>query len=262
MSSNRVPFHYRLVSHVLVSAPLIVPASIGAIYLGASVSLWIPVACLVVLGGVATSYVSRRDRQNALFVFLCIVTFLPAVAGWHVLIPALGVVLLLAANVAHRPSREIFVPHSSPFVVASVVIVSVGVASFQFVSNAVRESSGSLDWRILPGQGYGFLGVLMVVIVASVTNATFEELLWRIGLQRLFVGRRRLITQWLVLSAIFGLSHINGTPGGMVGIAFAGLFGFAMCFIRELSKGSVVWILVAHVVADIFLIGGVYGIVI
>lgn len=94
------------------------------------------------------------------------------------------------------------------------------------------------------------IAVDVIVIVASVTNATFEELLWRIGLQRLFTGRGRLIAQWLVLSVIFGLSHINGTPGGMIEAVFAGLFGFAMCFIREVSRGSVIWIIVAHFVAD------------
>ncbi|WP_158252475.1 type II CAAX prenyl endopeptidase Rce1 family protein [Cryobacterium sp. Y57] len=63
-------------------------------------------------------------------------------------------------------------------------------------------------------------------------------------------------------SLIFGLSHINGTPGGIIGMAFAGLFGFAMCIIREVSTGSVIWIIVAHFVADVILIGGVYGITI
>ena len=63
-----------------------------------------------------------------------------------------------------------------------------------------------------------------------------------------------------MLSVIFGLAHINRTPGGMLGIAFAGLFGFAMCVIREVSRGSVIWIIVTHFIADALSIGGVYGI--
>jgi len=193
-------------------------------------------------------------------VFLCVVAFLPAVMGWHVLIPALGGALLLVANLVHRPWRQIFVPHTSPFVVASIVMVSVGVAAFQLLTSAPRQSSGSLEWSVLPGQEYGPLAVIAIVIVASITNATFEELLWRVGLQRLFAGRGWLIAQWLLLSVIFGLSHVNGTPGGILGMAFAGLFGFVMCIIREVSRGSVIWIIVVHFAADVILIGGVYGI--
>ncbi|WP_161886522.1 Helicase associated domain protein [Marisediminicola antarctica] len=209
--------------------------------------------------------VHAGERELAAWVhkqrhFLCVVAFLPAVMGWHVLIPALGGALLLVANLVHRPWRQIFVPHTSPFVVASIVMVSVGVAAFQLLTSAPRQSSGSLEWSVLPGQEYGPLAVIAIVIVASITNATFEELLWRVGLQRLFAGRGWLIAQWLLLSVIFGLSHVNGTPGGILGMAFAGLFGFVMCIIREVSRGSVIWIIVVHFVADVILIGGVYGI--
>ena len=56
-------------------------------------------------------------------------------------------------------------------------------------------------------------------------------------------------------------SRLHGTPNGVVGMAFAGLFGLAMCLVRERSRGAVVWVLVAHFVADVILIGGAYGIV-
>ena len=144
--------------------------------------------------------------------------------------------------------------------VASIVVVLVDVATFQWVTSSLRGSSGSFEWRTPPGQDYGFFAVTIIVIDASIINATFEELLGRIGFQGLFTGRGRAMPQWLVLSLIFGLFHINGTPGGVLRMAFAGLFGFAMCFIREMSKGSVSWLIVAHFVADVILIGGVYGI--
>ena len=99
----------------------------------------------------------------------------------------------------------------------------------------------------------------MVVLVASLVNATFEELLWRVGLADLFAGRRAIALQWLLVSACFGLAHIAGTPGGIVGMVFAGLFGLAMCVVRALSDGAVVWCVGVHVVADIILIGEVYG---
>ncbi len=163
---------------------MVVPAIIGALYLGSAVSLWIPVVCLVLLSIVAIAYITRGDRSSALFVLLCIVTFLPAIAGWYVLVPALGSVLLLTANLAHRRWRRIFVPHASLLVVASVVVVLAGVATLQWVTSSLRESSGSFEWRVLPGQDYGFFAVTIIVIVASIVNATFEELLWRSDLSR------------------------------------------------------------------------------
>jgi len=205
------------------------------------------------------AYASRGDRQSALFVLLCVVTFLPAVAGWHVLVPALGSVVLLAANAVYRPWRRVFVPYTSVLVIVSVVITVVGVAMFQLISSRVRASEGTLVWSVLPGQEYGLFVVIVIVVIASITNATFEELLWRVGLPRLFPERVHTVVQWLVLSIVFGLSHINGTPGGTVGMVFAGLFGFAMCVIRRLSRGTVLWIVVAHFVADVILIGAVYG---
>lgn len=42
-------------------------------------------------------------------------------------------------------------------------------------------------------------------------------------------------------------------------MVFAGLFGLAMCVVRALSGGTVVWCVGVHVVADIILIGEVYG---
>ena len=42
-------------------------------------------------------------------------------------------------------------------------------------------------------------------------------------------------------------------------MALATLFGFAMCVVRWMSHGSLVWIVGVHVLADVILIGGIYG---
>ncbi|WP_445337296.1 hypothetical protein [Clavibacter sp. CFBP 8614] len=41
---------------------------------------------------------------------------------------------------------------------------------------------------------------------------------------------------------------------------FAGLFGAAMCVLRKMCRGSVVWIVAVHFVADVILMGGVCGV--
>ena len=130
---------------------------------------------------------------------------------------------------------------------------------FQAVWASTRVSASSLQWQTLPGQDLGIVWVAGIVIGASLVNSAFEELLWREGMSRLFRGRRLLLLQWVFISALFGLSHVQGTPGGLLGTVFAGLFGFAMCLVRELALGDVVWIILAHFIADVILIGGVYG---
>jgi hypothetical protein len=50
------------------------------------------------------------------------------------------------------------------------------------------------------------------VIGAAVVNATFEEILWRVELPRLFHSREWLALQWAGLSVGFGISHLHGIP--------------------------------------------------
>ena len=72
-------------------------------------------------------------------------------------------------------------------------------------------------------------------------------------------GRQHLLLRSVFISALFGLSHLHGTPSGVLGMTFAGLFGLTMCLVRETSRGAVLWVIAAHFVADVILIGGAYG---
>lgn len=107
--------------------------------------------------------------------------------------------------------------------------------------------------------GVGVVASIIVVLIVSAVNACFEELLWRVELADLFRRQNLVVTQWAFVSACFGVSHLFGTPGGMVGIGIAALFRFAMYVIRALSNGSIVWAFVAHLLTDVILFGGLYG---
>ena len=92
-------------------------------------------------------------------------------------------------------------------------------------------------------------------------NAGFEEIAWRVGLAgRIVRGWAPTALQWVIVSGCFGIAHLKGTPGGIVGMALAGLFGLAMCTLRALSRGSVAWCVGVHVVSDVTLLGGIYGV--
>jgi membrane protease YdiL (CAAX protease family) len=144
------------------------------------------------------------------------------------------------------------------FFVVSTALVTLSIVIFYLVTNSVTSPQGTLQLGGLPGAGHGFFITLGIVLIISAVNATFEELLWRIGIQNLFQSRKSLVLQWLVVSLCFGFSHINGTPSGALGIVFTALFGFVLCLVREKSQGSAVWVITIHFLADLILIGGAY----
>lgn len=52
----------------------------------------------------------------------------------------------------------------------------------------------------------------------------------------------------------------DGAPGGILGMLFATMLGQAMCVMRELGRGSVIWVIAVHFLADVILIGRVHEI--
>lgn len=249
----------RAARDLLILVPIAVPASVCAIYLTSNLWPWAPTVCVFSLVGVSAVCVIARDRDSALFALLCACIFAPSMVGWNTLVPALGAVLLVVANCVYPSWRWVLRPISSKSVWWAVIAVCVGVAAFGPIRSVYGDARPSLAWSMLPGQEQGLGIVVLIVLGASLANAAFEELLWRVGMDRLFIGQASFIARSLALSAMFGLSHIHGTPGGKLGMVFAGLFGLAMSLIRRMAAGSMVPPLVAHFTADVMLIGNAYG---
>ncbi|WP_168187191.1 CPBP family intramembrane glutamic endopeptidase [Salinibacterium sp. UTAS2018] len=214
---------------------------------------------LLVLGALAGTYYARREFERAAILGMLFIIFLPGLANWDLATPAIGAALLLTASVIYRPWRSAFALNSSVAVVVSAFAVVLGVVGFQIVNSLRSSSSTSIGWTELPGQG-NITATVFFVLIASAINATFEELLWRFAIPLLFRSSKGMIIQWILVSICFGVAHLHGTPGGMLGVLFASIFGFMMCVLRHLSHGSITWVIGVHFFADVILIGALYGI--
>jgi membrane protease YdiL (CAAX protease family) len=88
-------------------------------------------------------------------------------------------------------------------------------------------------------------------LVFSLANALIEESVYRgflwAELDAAFRGR------WVapvISSLVFGLIHLEGVPGGYIGVVMATLYGFALAALRWRSGGLATPV-AAHVLADL-----------
>ncbi|WP_369699855.1 CPBP family intramembrane glutamic endopeptidase [Leucobacter sp. Ag1] len=242
------------------ASPLIAPLAVAGAYIGRGVSVAIVIgslALLFVLAGV--SHLSGRPQQGGILLSLAGVLS-PLVFGWDAAVPLLGAVVLSIFCFRNLKNLVSLRPFWTLSAALTTGIIILGVAAFQIGSNHLSPKGASLEWSSLPGQEHGTVFVLGLVISVSAVNSIFEELLWRTALLKLFRPRPWAWGQWLVVSACFGLSHLFGTPGGLAGVAWSMTFGLAMCVLRQISNGSISWIILAHFSADFILIGALYGI--
>ncbi len=96
-------------------APFVVPICVSALFIGISLSLWVSTVAIGLLVFISLVYRSQGDHQRAYFIQLCAVMFLPALAGWHAVIPLLGVIFFLVFIKKHRPWPGVFRVHYSMF---------------------------------------------------------------------------------------------------------------------------------------------------
>ena len=97
------------------------------------------------------------------------------------------------------------------------------------------------------------------VILIAAANAFTEEMIWRYLLQNYLSNVLRL-RGWLVggVQAVsFGVAHVNGLPGGPVGMAGACAFGIVQSTILGRTK-AMSSVFISHVVADLIIFS--YGI--
>lgn len=239
--------------------PVIAPICVVSIYLAGPQGQVVVAAALIVIGLQAWARAHAPDVRQHLPVTVLLPVFLPALFGATVAVPLIGAIVLFAATLARRGANRTYSLRPSSIAVAGSIIVIAGVACFQVATQASQTAGSNFGWQQLPGQNYGAAAVVLIVVLVSLVNGVFEELLWRVWLPSMFPSRRYLVVQWLFISTCFGLSHYFGTPGGRLGVTFASVFGLAMCVLREFTRGSVLWAVGVHIVADVILIGGLYG---
>ncbi|WP_168200795.1 CPBP family intramembrane glutamic endopeptidase [Allokutzneria sp. NRRL B-24872] len=91
---------------------------------------------------------------------------------------------------------------------------------------------------------------LPVMLAGCLINAAAEEFLYRGAALRAAREVMPLAPALALGSAVFGLSHLGGNPGGWLGVLTSAAFGL-VCAFAMLSARGFVWNLAVHVCADL-----------
>ena len=109
----------------------------------------------------------------------------------------------------------------------------------------------------VPASAFGRLGAavawLPVMLLGALVNAVCEELLYRhaaIGATRTLLGT---VPAVVLTSMIFGLGHLTGNPGGVVGVAYTCAYG-AVCALAMLRTRGFCWNVPIHVAGDLAIV--------
>lgn len=165
----------------------------------------------LLLGLAVAGAVARARRDADAFGWLRRGSFGPAIVGWTVLTAAASGAALLLWWAILRPSFAERVVFP-PLPVALTVALA-------------------LAWSVL--------------------NAFAEECVFRGALlEALGAGTRNLAAALIVQALAFGGMHFRGVPGGAIGVALAGAYGWMLGAIR-LRAGGLLAPIVAHVAADV-----------
>lgn len=235
---------------------LIAPVAVVAVYVGAASFRGTAVGAIAVLAVLAVAYCRTGRAEYGAVVVAVALALTPTALGYALATPAVGVAAL--AWIAWRYWRGeglLALRASGPVVLVGVGVLT-GVVTAQVLVFGPQHAA-VLSWVVLPGQDAGLAVVTVIVVIASATNAIYEEFLWRAALTRLH-GSKLSVVGVLILSVGFGLAHINGTPGGITGMIYTALFGAAMWTLRCLAGNSVAPCIAVHFAADLILIGGLY----
>ncbi|MDA3646656.1 CPBP family glutamic-type intramembrane protease [Saccharopolyspora indica] len=91
---------------------------------------------------------------------------------------------------------------------------------------------------------------LPVCAVAALINSAAEEFLFRHGINAVtapLLGRTELIA---LTTLYFGITHLNGTPGGITGVLLGGGFGLVLAIAVAQTRGFC-WNWPLHFAADL-----------
>lgn len=192
------------------------------------------------------------------------ITAIPAVDGWLRAVPVplaflvanatkLTSVLPLLLLIRRRgwtrdalmvrpgdPSAPTGIPYVRWPVLGPVVIVVVAALFLSPLPAAAFHLAPVLTW-------------LPVMLLGSLVNAVSEELLYRhavIGTARTVIGTGPAV---VLSSAVFGLAHLTGNPGGLTGVLLTAGYG-AVCAAAMLRTRGMCWNVPIHVFGDLSIV--------
>ncbi|GAA3990663.1 hypothetical protein GCM10022247_06810 [Allokutzneria multivorans] len=185
-----------------------------------------------------------------------VITSLPGVAGTLVSLPipvvflAVNSVKLVSVGLAALLARrqrwsldELYLRPGSPraggwLILGPLLCLLVpGIFLAELPSGALAHLPSVLPW-------------LPVMLAGCLINAASEEFLYRGAALRAAREVMPLAPALALGSAVFGLSHLGGNPGGWIGVLTSAAFGLA-CAFAMLSARGFVWNLTVHVCADL-----------
>ncbi|HEY3503709.1 MAG TPA: CPBP family intramembrane glutamic endopeptidase [Actinocatenispora sp.] len=94
------------------------------------------------------------------------------------------------------------------------------------------------------------LGWLPVFLLGALVNAAAEEFLYRHATTAALRGVTATVPAVLLGSVVFGLGHLTGNPGGVVGVGYTAVFGL-VCAAAMVRVRGVAWNLPVHVAGDL-----------
>jgi len=99
--------------------------------------------------------------------------------------------------------------------------------------------------------------VILWILLIAVFNAFSEEIIYRFTIVG-NLGSSFSIRQIALISGlIFGLSHMFGTPSGIIGLTLSGILGFVLTLSLKETNG-LFWAWTIHFLQDVLIIGTLY----
>jgi hypothetical protein len=126
------------------------------------------------------------------------------------------------------------------------IVISLVTGIFMFF----QLKNASVEWGQLQSS-------LLWILLFSLTNSFSEEMIYRLGIVSPLSNLLSPITIFIISAVLFGLPHIAGTPGGMIGVLMAGALGLVLAKSMYETNGFF-WAWAIHFIQDVLIIGGLF----
>ena len=193
----------------------------------------------------------RKSLHGFLFLLIfSVVLSIPALRGWPFpWLVSLGAYLSIA--MASPALRKSFPRWYFGKITRFSVALAGSLSLLSFFALNIFHSKFHPDVS-----SYGFLlpvhklgGILAAGIIFSISNAIFEEIVFRRIFFDAIESERGSLIAVITTSMLFGYGHLHGYPPGLLGGLLAGIYGFALGCLRRIT-GGIGLCIIAHIIAD------------
>jgi len=126
------------------------------------------------------------------------------------------------------------------------ISISLATAGFMYLQLKKAE----VDWSLLEN------GIFWILLF-SFTNSFGEEIIYRVGVVSPLRGLLSPITIFTISAILFGIPHLAGMPGGIIGAMMAGLLGLVLAKSLYETNG-LFWAWTIHFLQDVIIFSALY----